>query len=131
MIGLAMMVVILTGGLNLALGAIGVSAAMFGGWCMETMGIPIIPSIILILGMGSFLGWVNGVITVKTGVHSFIVTLATMSIYFGFMTMLTEAEAFRRLPEQFTEFGSQKIFNKYISPLLLVPYNLLHPILLF
>ena len=87
---------------------------------METMGIPIIPSIILILGMGSFLGWVNGVITVKTGVHSFIVTLATMSIYFGFMTMLTEAEAFRRLPEQFTEFGSQKIFNKYISPLLLV-----------
>jgi ribose transport system permease protein len=120
MIGLAMMVVILTGGLNLALGAIGVSAAMFGGWCMETMGIPIIPSIILILGMGSFLGWVNGVITVKTGVHSFIVTLATMSIYFGFMTMLTEAEAFRRLPEPFTEFGSQKLFNKYISPLLLV-----------
>ena len=34
MIGLAMMVVILTGGLNLSLGALGVSAAMFGGWCM-------------------------------------------------------------------------------------------------
>ena len=38
MIGLAMMVVILTGGLNLSLGALGVSAAMFGGWCMESMG---------------------------------------------------------------------------------------------
>ena len=120
MIGLAMMVVILTGGLNLALGAIGVCAAMFGGWCMETMGIPVIPSIFLILGMGAFLGWVNGMITVKTGVHSFIVTLATMSIYFGLMTMLTEAEAFRRLPETFTEFGSMKLFKKYISPLLLL-----------
>ena len=32
MIGLAMMVVILTGGLNLSLGALGVSAAMFGDW---------------------------------------------------------------------------------------------------
>ena len=120
MIGLAMMVVILTGGLNLALGAIGVCAAMFGGWCMETMGIPVIPSIFLILGMGSFLGWVNGMITVKTGVHSFIVTLATMSIFFGLMLMFTEAEAFRRLPESFTEFGSIKLFNKYVSPLLLL-----------
>ena len=120
MIGLAMMVVILTGGLNLALGAIGVCAAMFGGWCMETMGIPVIPSIFLILGMGSFLGWVNGMITVKTGVHSFIVTLATMSIFFGLMLMLTEAEAFRRLPETFTDFGSMKLFNKYVSPLLLL-----------
>jgi ribose transport system permease protein len=120
MIGLAMMVVILTGGLNLALGAIGVSAAMFGGWCMETMGIPVIPSILLVLIFGMFLGWINGVITVKTGVHSFIVTLATMSIYFGLMTMLTEAEAFRRLPETFTDFGSMKLFNKYLSPLFIV-----------
>ena len=120
MIGLAMMVVILTGGLNLALGAIGVCAAMFGGWCMEVLQIPLIPSIFLILAMGTFLGWVNGIITVKTGVHSFIVTLATMSIYFGLMTMLTEAEAFRRLPQTFTDFGSMKLFNKYVSPLFLL-----------
>ena len=37
MIGLAMMVVLLWS-LNLSLGALGVSAAMFGGWCMESMG---------------------------------------------------------------------------------------------
>ena len=120
MIGLAMMVVILTGGLNLSLGALGVSAAMFGGWCMESMGIPIPISIILVLAFGSFLGWINGFVTVRTGVHSFIVTLATMSIYFGFMTLLTEAEAFRKLPEIFTDFGSLKLFNKYISPLLII-----------
>jgi len=120
MIGLAMMVVILTGGLNLSLGALGVSAAMFGGWLMEAVGIPIIPAMLLTLAMGGFLGWINGYVTVKTGVHSFIVTLATMSIYFGMMTLFTEAEAFRKLPETFTDFGSLKIFNKYVSPLLLV-----------
>ena len=68
MIGLAMMVVIITGGLNLSLGALGVATAMFGGWCMEVLHIPIIPSILLILLMGTFLGWINGYITVKTGV---------------------------------------------------------------
>jgi ribose transport system permease protein len=124
MIGLAMMVVIITGGLNLSLGALGVATAMFGGWCMEVLHIPIIPSILLILLMGTFLGWINGYITVKTGVHSFIVTLATMSIYFGLMTMLTKAEAFRRLPEAFTDFGSMKLFNKYISPLLLLSISM-------
>ena len=111
MIGLAMMVVILTGGLNLSLGALGVSAAMFGGWCMESMGIPISITIILVLAFGSFLGWINGFVTVRTGVHSFIVTLATMSIYFGFMTLLTEAEAFRKLPEAFTDFGSLRLLD--------------------
>ncbi len=122
MIGLAMMVVILTGGLNLALGAIGVASAMFGGWCMESLNIPVIPAIGLILLLGTILGWINGKITVTTGVHSFIVTLATMSIYFGLMTLLTEAEAFRRLPESFTDFGSMKLLNKYLSPLLLLSF---------
>jgi ribose transport system permease protein len=40
-IGLAMMVVIVTGGLNLALGAIGVSAVMLGGWLMQEAGAPV------------------------------------------------------------------------------------------
>ena len=119
MVGLAMMVVILTGGLNLSLGALGVCAAMFGGWCMESLGVPVIPSVVLMLILGTLLGWINGYVTVKTGVHSFIVTLATMSIYFGLMTVLTKAEAFRNLPDSFTVFGSMKIFGKYVSPLLI------------
>ena len=122
MIGLAMMVVILTGGLNLSLGAVGVSTAMFGGWCMESLSIPIIPSIFLILLAGSFLGWINGYVTVKTGVHSFIVTLATMSIYFGLMTVLTKAQSFKNLPDAFTDIGSMKIFYRYVSPLLLFSF---------
>ena len=37
-IGFSMMVVIVTGGLNLSVGSIGVSAVMFGGWLLEGMG---------------------------------------------------------------------------------------------
>ncbi|MEM8665860.1 MAG: hypothetical protein AAGF49_17270, partial [Pseudomonadota bacterium] len=40
-IGFSMMVVLVTGGLNLAVGAIGVCAVMIGGWAMQVAGLPI------------------------------------------------------------------------------------------
>ena len=40
MIGFSMMAVIATGGLSLAVGAIGVCAAMSCGWLLEVMGLP-------------------------------------------------------------------------------------------
>ena len=40
-IGFSMMVVLVTGGLNLAVGSIGVSAVMVGGWLMQVQGVPI------------------------------------------------------------------------------------------
>ena len=41
MIGFSMMVVIVTGGLNLSVGAIGVCAAMAMGWLLERVGLPL------------------------------------------------------------------------------------------
>jgi len=118
-IGFAMMVVLVTGGLNLAVGSIGVASAMFGGWLMQTVGIAWPVAALVTLGFGAMLGWVNGYATVRTGVHSFVITLATMSIYFGAMIVLTEAEAFRSLPASFTQIGKTR-FNGFISALLLI-----------
>jgi ribose transport system permease protein len=119
MIGLSMMVVIVTGGLNLAVGAIGVSAAMFAGWLIEAPGLPWPLALLGGLAMGAALGWVNGWTVVRTGLHSFIITLATMSIFFGVMIFLTRAESFRNLPPEFTAFGKMKLAT-YFSPLLVV-----------
>jgi ribose transport system permease protein len=52
-------------------------------------------------------------------VHSFIITLATMSIFFGCMIFLTQAEAFRELPPSVAAFGKARI-SGYVSPLLLI-----------
>ena len=41
MIGFSMMVVIVTGGLNLSVGAIGVCAAMAMGWLLQRAGLPL------------------------------------------------------------------------------------------
>jgi ribose transport system permease protein len=118
-IGFSMMVVIVTGGLNLSVGAIGVSAVMFGGWLIERLGMPLPLAIVGAFGLGASLGWVNGVTIVKSGVHSFIITLATMSIFFGVMIFLTQAQAYRELPPAVAALGKARIAG-YLSPLMLV-----------
>ena len=118
-IGLAMMTVIITGGLNLALGAIGVCAAMVVGWALQDAGLPILAALLLGLLAGAALGAVNGLIVVTTRLHSFVVTLATMSIFFGTMVLLSGAQGFNALPRALTGFGRLRLFG-VISPLLLV-----------
>ena len=119
MIGFAMMTVIVTGGLNLAVGAIGVCAAMGFGWLVESAGLPWPLALVGALGLGAGLGFVNGWAVVRSGLHSFIITLATMSIFFGVMVFLTRAESFRKLPPALAEFGRMRMLSA-VSPLLLV-----------
>lgn len=120
MIGFSMMVVIITGGLNLSVGAIGVCAAMTAGWLMQAFGLPWIPAIFGGIAMGAALGAVNGLLIVRTGLHSFIITLATMSIFYGVMIFLTQAESFREIDAAFAGFGRLKLAEGYLSPLLVV-----------
>ena len=119
MIGFSMMVVIVTGGLNLSVGAIGVCSAMMFGWLLERLGFPVPLGIAGALALGGALGAVNGVVIVRSGLHSFIITLATMSIFFGLMIFLTRAGAFRNLSPEVSAFGKMRFFG-YLSPLLLV-----------
>lgn len=119
MIGFSMMVVIVTGGLNLAVGAIGVSAAMAGGWLMQVVGLHWSMAVIGGLGVGALLGAINGVIIVRSGLHSFVITLATMSIMFGVMIFLTQAESYREISPAFRAFGRVKLWG-VMPPVLLV-----------
>ena len=118
-IGFAMMTVIVTGGLNLAVGAIGICAAMTCGWLIQSVGVSWPAGILGALALGAALGFVNGWAVVKSGLHSFIITLATMSIFFGVMVYLTHGESFRTLPPSFAEFGRTRYFG-VVSPMLIV-----------
>lgn len=119
MIGLAMMAVIVTGGLDLSVGAIGVCAAMVFGWLAQSMGVPLalaVPGAIL---FGALLGFINGYTVVRSGVHSFIITLASMSIFFGVMVFLSKAQAFNELPAAVMAFGKLRLFGS-VSVLLII-----------
>jgi simple sugar transport system permease protein len=63
------------------------------GWAMyyfgNLLGLPPILTILCTLGFGTLLGAINGVIQVRTGLPSFIITLATSLVYRGMLTMNT------------------------------------------
>lgn len=119
MIGFAMMAVIVTGGLDLSVGATGVCAAMIFGWLAERQGIPLPIAVPAAIAFGAGLGFINGYTVVRSGVHSFIITLASTSIFFGVMIFLTKAEAFNAMPPEVQAFGKLK-FGGLASALLAI-----------
>lgn len=119
LVGLAMMTVIVTGGLDLSVGAIGVSASMMAGWLMQTQSAPLPLGILAALVTGAALGLINGQLIVRSGMHSFVVTLGTMSVFFGAMIVLTKAQPFNDLPAGFSDFARIH-YVRVLSPMLLV-----------
>lgn len=122
MIGFSMMAVIATGGLSLAVGAIGVCSAMMCGWLLQEIVLPWPLALVAAIATGASLGAINGMIEVKTRLHSFIVTLATMSLFFGIMIFLTQAQTYRGIPASFVSFGRMKVmgFSATLGPTLIV-----------
>ena len=108
-VGFGMMAVLALGHMNLAVGAIGVCSVMVTGFALERLGLPIPLAVLAALATAGVLGAINGLLIVKSGVHSFIITLATASVYLGLMLILTRAEAFRHLPPAFSAFGYSRI----------------------
>jgi len=121
-IGFSTMVVLATGGMNLAIGSIGVCAVMASGYLMQTLGLPIPVAMALALLLGAFLGWLNGFVIVRSGVNSFIITLASASLFLGGMLILSKAQTFNALPPEIAAFGRMRW--GFLSPLLFVALGL-------
>ena len=119
LVGLAMMTVIVTGGLDLSIGAIGVCSGMAAGWLMQVATLPPAIACVGALLLGALLGAANGMLIVRSRIHSFIVTLATMSIFFGAMIVLTRAQPYNELPDVFLMLGHTRWWRE-ISPMLAV-----------
>ena len=122
-VGLSMMVVLSLGHMNLAVGSIGVCAVMFFGFIMQTLGIPVWLAVPLTLAAGAAMGAFNGVLIIVTQINSFIVTLATASLLYGSMLILTKANPFLDLPEAVSAFGTSRTW--FISNMLVVTLGVL------
>ena len=122
-IGLSQMVVLGIGQMNLAVGAIGGMVAVFTGWLMQSVGLPVWAAVIVGLLFAAFVGFINGLLITKTGINSFIVTLGMGSVITGLVFILTKAEAFRDLPDAYTDFGKARWIEAgwlELSPLLFI-----------
>jgi ribose transport system permease protein len=106
--------VIITGGIDLSVGAVYCLAAVCGAMFLNRFGphgtgagapaFLMVPGAILVcLGAGALCGFINGLGVVGLRVHPFVVTLGTMAIYRGIAFVMTKAQAFTDFPPQFTD----------------------------
>jgi ribose transport system permease protein len=108
LVALAQLVVVATGGFNIAVGALGGLSAILSAGLMVSFAVPVPVALLVGLVAGTAMGFINGLLTVRTGIHSFIITLATASAYEGINLGITSANPYYGLPTMVTGFGQAR-----------------------
>jgi ribose transport system permease protein len=107
LVALAQMITLGVGQMNIAVGALGGLTAIIFGAAMEVYGFPVLLAVPLALGIGALGGLINGLLTVRTGVNAFIITLATASAFTGINFGITGSIPFYKMPAALVAFGDR------------------------
>jgi ribose transport system permease protein len=86
-IAIGMTLVILIGGIDLSVGAVMALCAVGAASFMMRAGLGTLPTIALVLSIGALAGMINGLVTTRFNIQSFIVTLAMLSIARGLASL--------------------------------------------
>ena len=110
-IAIAQALVIVGGGMNLSVGAIGGLAVVATGYFIDTLGFPQVIAVIIALIVGLIAGAFNGAIITKIGLNSFVVTLSTLFVFTGIVYGITKGYPYINIPKAFTIIGRKGIFG--------------------
>lgn len=114
----AMTLIIITGGIDLSVGAIvALSGTTTVGLIMRS-GLPILSSILIGLAVGTAIGALNGLVITKFSLPPFIVTLATMNIARGIAYLYSGGSSVRITEDSFTGLGTYRIFDIFPIPII-------------
>jgi len=102
--------VILLGEIDLSIGSILAVAGMVAAQCFA-FGLGFVPAFALTLLAGALLGLFNGVLTAKLLLPSFIVTVATMGIYRGLVSLPTNGAPAMIMDPTWTAIGTQSFLG--------------------
>ncbi len=91
-LAVGMTFVILTGGIDLSIGSVMAFSGSILGLAMVDAGLPLAAALPLAMITGAICGWVNGFVSVRFRVASFIVTLGMMQIARGLAFLATDSE---------------------------------------
>jgi len=90
-------------------------------------GIPMAVAIAAVLLVGAVLGAFNGVLVVRFGLPSLVVTLGTMAMFRGIGYIILGSASVNAFPDSFTDFGIDTVLGTPI-PWTIVPFLVLAPI---
>jgi rhamnose transport system permease protein len=111
LVAIVMTFVIVTGGIDLSVGSILGMTAILLGVFWKNVGLPLPVAIGLALVVGTFAGFLNGVIITRFRVPPLIATLATLALYRGLAEGISQARSVRGYPEWFFVLGQGEVLG--------------------
>lgn len=100
---------ILLGYIDLSVSAACGLTGMIAATAMTSWGLPWVLACIIGVLAGTLIGAINGLLINKTGLHPFIITLGTQTIYFGVMLVVSDSKNIFGFPSGFSNFISTDI----------------------
>jgi ribose transport system permease protein len=98
--------VIIVRGIDVSVGAIVALASVLGVGTMKTLNLPWFIGVLIILVVGVLCGFVNGFSSAKLRMTSFLVTLATLTVFRGLVLAISRGKGWYGLPDFYDMLGS-------------------------
>jgi rhamnose transport system permease protein len=120
LIAVPMTFVIITGGIDLSVGAIVGLCAVMLGYSWKTFGFPLPLAIVFSLFVGALAGFVNGFVITRIKVPPLIMTIATLALYRGLAEGVSQAHSVRGYPDWFYFLGQGSVLGVPTQLLVLI-----------
>lgn len=124
---LAMMVTILTGGINLSVITSGTLGGVLGALVLSTLwanGMNAIMSIALavltVLGISTLCGFINGCVVSYVGTAAMMTTLGTSTLFEGIGLLISKGNSISKFPTEFYWFGNKTLLGIPVPMVLFV-----------
>lgn len=140
-LSLAMMITILTGGIDLSINAISNLAAVLSGFFLVNLvpenattgqvNLYIFVGLLIAILIGWLCGSINGFLVGRVGVPPILATLATMTFFSGISTVITGGKTVTGFPEQLSVIGSKTLAGIPIPFIIFVLLTLLMYLILY
>jgi ribose/xylose/arabinose/galactoside ABC-type transport system permease subunit len=122
-VSIGMTFVILTSGIDLSVSGVTVFCSLVGAMLM-TGGFGWIPSLLIMLLLGSFIGLINGIAITKLKMVPFVTTLALMNITRGLGKTISNGKTIFGLPPQHAVFGQASVLGIPVAIIILLLFTL-------
>lgn len=118
-IAVGMTFVILTGGIDLSVGALVALTGIVTTGAMSSA-VPIPIALLLGLITGALIGFIAGIFVTKLAITPFIVTLAMMTVSRGLAFIVTEGRPIWEVPPEFSVLGNSRLLSIPIPTIIMV-----------
>ena len=126
---LGMTLIIISGGIDLSVGAILAMSGLLGTMAMEHNQ-PILVGILIGLLTGAACGALNGFLITRLRVNPFIVTLGTLGIYRGVTLIISNGLPVHKIPQSFSFLGEGNLLGvPFVLWILMLCAGLMHIVL--